>query len=110
MVVYAYIIILLLRRQRQEDHSQGKKALEKSTKSKKNKGVTQVVEHLPSKPEALSSNPSTIRNKTDFLLEIKNIKLSSDRWIRKNLPELMSNYDFFNQNFIISSIKILGNF
>jgi hypothetical protein len=32
------------------------------TKAKKDQGITQIVESLPNKCEALSSNPNTTRN------------------------------------------------
>jgi hypothetical protein len=38
---------------------------EKQTKAKRAKGVAQVLEHLPSKLKALSSNPSATKKKKE---------------------------------------------
>jgi hypothetical protein len=42
----------------------------KLTRAKRARGMDQVVEHLPSKHEALSSNPSTIKNKKKMVVVI----------------------------------------
>jgi hypothetical protein len=42
--------------------------------------VTQVVEHLPSKLEALSSNPSAAKKKK-CCTYVKNIHLTGSQWL-----------------------------
>jgi hypothetical protein len=41
--------------------------ISKITRAKSAGGITQAVQHLPKKCEALSSNPSTIKNKIYFV-------------------------------------------